>query len=189
MCRSWKDGYRIFLNSEYSVEDAERFFSDLLKYTEYLMLAQAVAYLLGKCDLVKGFHWSEGDNPQWRFLTSTPSRNSSSEVWSWWTRNHCQLQMDSQMERKDVLKDWVKCSFKNQGVSQKDPWWDTFTGLVLWRGVIRGRIWRLMCWKIPWNRCGSGGCFLGTSQATAETQQVIFGEWDEAKTLKFVLFI
>lgn len=57
--------------------------------------------------------------------------------WSWWARNHCQLQMDSQMERKDVLKDWAKCSFKNQGVSQKDPWWHTFTGLFfaeVWSG-------------------------------------------------------
>lgn len=44
------------------------------------MLAQAVAYLLGKRDLVKGFHWSEGANPRWGLLTSTPSRNSSSEV-------------------------------------------------------------------------------------------------------------
>lgn len=38
------------------MEDAERFFSDLLQYTECLMSAQAVAYLLGKRDLVKGFH-------------------------------------------------------------------------------------------------------------------------------------
>lgn len=56
--RSRKDCYKIFLNSEYSMEDAERIlqiYSGRVPH-EYLMLAQAVAYLLGECDLVKGFH-------------------------------------------------------------------------------------------------------------------------------------
>ena len=76
---SEKDGYKILLNSEYSMEDAKIFFQIYSrKYVEYFMSAQAVAYLIGKCDLVKGLYWSESDDPQ--FLTSTWSRNNSSET-------------------------------------------------------------------------------------------------------------
>jgi len=54
---SEKDGYKILLNSEYSMEDAKIFFQIYSrKYVEYFMSAQAVAYLIGKCDLVKGLY-------------------------------------------------------------------------------------------------------------------------------------
>lgn len=55
MGQSEKDGYKIFPHSEYSTEDAERFFQIYSrKYTEYFMSIQA--YLLGKCGLVKGLY-------------------------------------------------------------------------------------------------------------------------------------
>lgn len=77
--QSEKDGYKIFPHSEYSTEDAERFFQVYSrKYTEYFMSVQAVAYLLGKCGLGKGLDWSEGDDP--RFLTSTQIRNNSCDT-------------------------------------------------------------------------------------------------------------
>lgn len=57
MGQSEKDGYKFFPNSEYSMEYAERLFQICSrKYTEYFMSVQAVGYLLGKCDLVKGLY-------------------------------------------------------------------------------------------------------------------------------------
>lgn len=185
MCRSGKDGYKIFLNSEYSREDAERFCSDLLKHTEYLMLAQAVAYLLGKRDLVKGF-WSEGDNPWWGFHTKQE-----------------QLQWKGGADEPEIT---VNCRWIPRWRGKMC--WKTEWNAVLKIQVFHRRIpdgthsLSLFCAEV-WSgeemeinvlknsieMCGSGGCFLGTSQVTAETRQVIFGEWDEAETLKFVLFI
>lgn len=140
------------------MEDAERILQ---------IYSGRVPHVGPSCCLLARRMWSGKRLPLirgWQPTVSVPHLHTEQDHlqggrWSWGTRSHCQLQMDSQMERKDVLKVWVKHSFKNQGVSQKDPWWDTFTGLVPCWGVIRGRMWRVMCWKIPWNLCGSGGCF------------------------------
>lgn len=78
--------------------------------------------------------------------------------------------------------------FKNLGDSQKNPWHDTFTGLILQWGVLKGRRWNFMSWKGPTKPGWEWAMLSGNQPAWQKCNSWFLQSKTESNALKFTLF-
>lgn len=187
MGRSEKNGYKIFPDSEYSMEDAERFFQIYSrKHREYFMSVQAVAYFPGKCDLVKGLYWPEGDDSQ--FLTSKQSRNNSSETGEANEQESVSCRLIQRWRRKMFWNFEWDVVLKIQVIHRKTPDVTHLLGLFYTEVCSGGGYGDLWAERSRETWVGVGDAFWEPARAWQKRDSWFLQREMKGKTLEFMLF-